>query len=54
VEAAAPAPVREFTLHTGHRSVSNLGLYKKVGYELSREERVADTLTLVHLTKRRA
>ena len=51
VEQAAPADVRRFALFTGSRSASNLGLYRKVGYELVREERVADTLTLVHLEK---
>lgn len=44
-------PAARFTLHTGHRSVGNLGLYRSVGYELAREERVADTLTLIHLDK---
>lgn len=44
-------PASRFTLHTGDRSVGNLGLYRSVGYEVSREERVADTLTLVHLDK---
>jgi predicted N-acetyltransferase YhbS len=46
-------PASRFTLWTGHRSVGNLGLYRSVGYEVAREERVADTLTLVHLDKRR-
>jgi ribosomal protein S18 acetylase RimI-like enzyme len=44
-------PVARFTLFTGNRSASNLGLYRKLGYEPAREERVADTLTLVHLDK---
>jgi ribosomal protein S18 acetylase RimI-like enzyme len=51
VEERVSTPV--FALFTGGRSESNLGLYRKVGYELVREERVADTLTLVHLEKRR-
>jgi len=51
VESRVQAAV--FTLFTGHRSAGNLALYRKVGYALAREERVADTLTLVHLEKRR-
>jgi GNAT superfamily N-acetyltransferase len=49
IEQHAPAP--RYTLFTGDRSVSNLGLYRSVGYEVVREDRVADTLTLVHLDK---
>jgi ribosomal protein S18 acetylase RimI-like enzyme len=52
VEERAPASVRTFALFTGHRSASNLGLYRKLGYEQVREERVADTLSLLHLEKR--
>jgi hypothetical protein len=51
IEDAVPAA--EFTLFTGDRSASNLGLYRRADYELAREDRVADTLTLVHLTKTR-
>lgn len=51
VEEEAPESVRTFTLHTGDRSASNLGLYLKVGYEQSRVERVSDTLALIHLEK---
>jgi ribosomal protein S18 acetylase RimI-like enzyme len=46
-------PVRRFRLYTGDRSAGNLGLYRKLGYEQFREERVADTLSLIHLEKRR-
>ena len=46
------APVRRFRLHTGDRSAANLRLYRKLGYEQFREERVADTLSLIHLEKR--
>lgn len=53
VESRVPASVERFALYTGGRSESNLGLYRKVGYTLAREERVADTLTLVHLEKPR-
>ena len=51
LESHVPAAV--FALWTGGRSESNLALYRKVGYSQVREERVADTLTLVHLEKRR-
>lgn len=51
VERHVPATVRTFALYTGERSAGNLGLYRKLGYVLAREERVADTLTLVHLEK---
>jgi ribosomal protein S18 acetylase RimI-like enzyme len=44
-------PAARFALHTGDRSVGNLGLYRSVGYEVARSERVGDTLTLVHLDK---
>jgi ribosomal protein S18 acetylase RimI-like enzyme len=47
------APVRRFVLHTGDRSAANLALYRKVGYEQFHEERVADTLSLIHLEKLR-
>ncbi|HEX6359885.1 GNAT family N-acetyltransferase [Actinophytocola sp.] len=51
VEARVPASVRTFALFTGDRSASNLGLYRKLGYKRVREERVADTLSLIHLEK---
>jgi ribosomal protein S18 acetylase RimI-like enzyme len=51
VEEHAPPSVRRFALYTGGRSDSNLGLYRKLGYERVREERVADDLTLIHLEK---
>lgn len=44
-------PVRRFALHTGDRSTANLRLYRKVGYVQTREERVADTLSLIHMEK---
>ncbi len=51
VEEHAPPSVRRFALYTGDRSAANLGLYRKLGYEQTREERVADTLSLIHLEK---
>jgi len=54
IEERVPSSVRRFALFTGGRSESNLGLYRKLGYEPVREERVAPTLTLVHLEKPRS
>jgi GNAT superfamily N-acetyltransferase len=51
VEGEVPRSVRRFTLFTGDRSVGNLSLYRRVGYVRSREERVADTLSLIHMDK---
>ena len=51
VERAAGPDVRRAALFTGHRSVGNLRLYTRAGYEEQRRERVADDLTLVHLAK---
>jgi ribosomal protein S18 acetylase RimI-like enzyme len=51
VEDHVPPSVERFALHTGDRSTANLHLYRKVGYEQTREERVADTLSLIHMEK---
>lgn len=42
---------RGFELFTGHLSEGNLRLYRKLGYEGFREERVSAPLTLVYLRK---
>jgi GNAT superfamily N-acetyltransferase len=44
-------PTHRFALHTGDRSAANLALYRKAGYKQTREERVADTLSLIHMEK---
>jgi ribosomal protein S18 acetylase RimI-like enzyme len=51
MEEHAPSSVERFALYTGDRSAANLGLYRKLGYETVHEERVADTLSLIHLEK---
>ena len=51
VEDHVPPTVERFALHTGDRSTANLHLYRKVGYEQTRAERVADTLSLIHMEK---
>ncbi|MFD1048504.1 GNAT family N-acetyltransferase, partial [Kibdelosporangium lantanae] len=43
--------VRRFTLHTGDRSVANIGLYRKIGYVETHRTIVSDTLSLVHMAK---
>ncbi len=43
--------VARFELFTGHRSERNLYLYRRLGYEPCRQERISDALTLVYLEK---
>jgi len=43
--------IPRFELFTGHRSERNLYLYRKLGYEPCRKERISDALTLVYLEK---
>lgn len=52
-EARAPADVVAFALFTGHRSVANLRLYERHGYEPVRREALHEGVTLVHLQKLR-
>ena len=40
-----------FELFTGHLSAKNIYLYKKVGYRLTRRERVSQGLELVYMEK---
>ena len=40
-----------YELFTGHRSKKNLYLYKKLGYEIYRKQKVSESLTLVFLKK---
>jgi len=42
---------RAFELFTGHKSEKTIALYKKLGYEIFREKRESDTLTLVFMRK---
>lgn len=44
---------RSFELFTGKRSEGNLRLYRSLGYESVREERVGDAPTFVYLAKSR-
>jgi ribosomal protein S18 acetylase RimI-like enzyme len=53
VEAGAGDEVSNFTLFTGHKSEANLRLYERKGYVRTREERLTDDVTLVHLDKPR-
>jgi len=50
LEAEFPR-VKRFILGTGHRSESNLRLYKKLGYRQYSSERLNDKVTIVHLEK---
>ncbi len=43
--------VKRFELFTGHRSVRNLHLYKKLGYREYRREKMSDRLTFIFLEK---
>ena len=40
-----------FTLFTGHLSAANIRLYERLGYRLTREERLEPDIHLVHLEK---
>lgn len=40
-----------YELFTGHQSEKNLYLYKKLGYEIFKKQKVDDSLTLVFLEK---
>jgi ribosomal protein S18 acetylase RimI-like enzyme len=51
VEAAYAGRAREVRLFTGERSEANLRLYRRAGYAVVGAQRVADHLTLVHLSK---
>lgn len=41
-----------FQLFTGHRSAATIHLYRKLGYEIYREEPLSELLTLVYMEKR--
>jgi ribosomal protein S18 acetylase RimI-like enzyme len=51
IETFFPEVVR-FELFTGHASVRNLHLYQKLGYQMFREEKNSEKLTLLFLEKR--
>lgn len=42
---------RAFELFTGHKSAAPLAVYRKLGFEIVREERESDDLTLLHLQR---
>ncbi len=44
--------VERFELFTGHRSVRNLYLYRKLGYNEFKRERINDSLVFVFMDKR--
>ncbi len=44
--------IRRFELFTGHRSERNIRLYQKLGYAVSRMERISDNLQLVFMEKK--
>ncbi len=41
----------KYGLTTGHLDEKNLYLYKKLGYEITRREKVAEGLHFVHMVK---
>ncbi|MGY6650476.1 GNAT family N-acetyltransferase [Wenyingzhuangia sp. IMCC45574] len=43
--------VNRFELFTGHKSIRNLSLYKKLGYSEFRKQRISENLELVFLEK---
>ncbi len=45
--------VERFELFTGHRSVRNLYLYRKLGYSEFKREKINDSLVFVFMEKRR-
>lgn len=44
--------VKRFELFTGHKSERNVRLYRRLGYRVTRRERVNETLELVYMEKR--
>ena len=52
IEASFPRSTR-YELFTGNKSMKNLYLYKKLGYEIFRQHKVSDSLTLIFLRKDR-
>ena len=50
IEAEFPYSSR-YELFTGHKSKKNLYLYKKLGYEIIREQKISKSLTLIFLNK---
>lgn len=52
IEARFPHSIR-YELFTGDKSKKNLYLYKKLGYEIFRQQKVSNSLTLVFLKKNR-
>jgi ribosomal protein S18 acetylase RimI-like enzyme len=50
IEAAFPKAWK-FTLFTGHKSADTIRLYQTLGYVVTRNERVNEAVTAVHLDK---
>ena len=42
----------DFELFTGHKSLKNLHIYLKSGFEIFKEEKISEALTLVYMKKR--
>jgi ribosomal protein S18 acetylase RimI-like enzyme len=42
---------KRFELFTGHRSAGTIHLYRKLGYEVFRREKISENLTLVFMEK---
>ena len=51
IEHCFPA-VSRYTLFTGHRSESNIRLYRKLGYSISHTQRLSAAVSLIHMEKR--
>lgn len=45
-------PKQRYELFTSSKSIKNIKLYQKLGYQMFREEQVTDELTFVYLEKR--
>ena len=43
---------KDFELFTGHKSLKNLHIYHKSGFEIFKSEKISETLTLVYMKKR--
>ncbi len=50
IEKRFPSVAR-FELFTGHKSVKNLALYQKIGYQPFKKQKINDNLTLIYLEK---
>jgi ribosomal protein S18 acetylase RimI-like enzyme len=54
IEKRYSSSVNRYALFTGHKSVRNLHLYKKLGYQERRQKIIRDDLKLIYMEKNNA